>query len=117
MQTTLLWPLLFAFSALLLVACGGSEATARIAFVSDRDDNSEIYIMDADGSNLTNLTNNPAVDGFHAWSPDSNKIAFVSDRDDNSEIYVMDADGSNLTRLTNNPAEDTLAAWSHGADP
>ena len=35
----------------------------------DRDGKTEIYVMDADGSGQTNLTNNPAYDGYPAWSP------------------------------------------------
>ncbi len=68
--------------------------------------------MDADGSGLTTLTDNPANDSFPAWSPDGSRIAFTSDRDGNAEVYVMNADGSDLTRLTNNPAEDDAPAWS-----
>ena len=44
-------------------------ATGRIAFFSNRDWTYEIYVMDADGSNQTRLTNNPAVDWTPAWSP------------------------------------------------
>jgi hypothetical protein len=44
-------------------------ASARIAFVSDRDGNDEVYVMDADGSGQTNLTNNLAGDFQPAWSP------------------------------------------------
>ena len=86
---------------------------ARIAFHSDRDGNWEVYAMDADGSNQTNLTNNPANDRFPAWSPDGSSIAFDSDRDGNAEIYVMDADGSNQTNLTNNAAaNEAVPDWS-----
>jgi len=87
-------------------------AGSRIAFESVRDGNGEIYVMDADGSNQTRLTNNPADDGSPAWSPDGSRIAFYSDRDGNYEIYVMDADGSNQTRITNNPAGDAFLDWS-----
>ena len=93
----------------------------RIAFISDRDGHpdrvpgwftSEIYVMDADGGNQQNLTNNPADDRYPSWSPNGKQIAFVSDRDGNSEIYVMDADGRNLQRLTENPNEDGYPSWS-----
>ena len=57
------------FVAVFLTACGGSAPGSRIAFVSDRDGNMEIYGMNADGSNQVNLTNNPAEDRCPAWSP------------------------------------------------
>ena len=71
----------------------------------------QIHVMNTDGSNQTNLTNNPA-DQFPAWSPDSTKIAFCSIRDGDWEIYVINVDGSNQTNLTNNPAHDDAPAWS-----
>ncbi|MCH8294258.1 PD40 domain-containing protein [Candidatus Poribacteria bacterium] len=89
---------------------------AQIAFVSYRDGNGEVYVMDAEGKNLRNLTNHPAQDGTAwlgpAWSPDGEKIAFVSKRDGNYETYVMDADGKNPRNLTNHPALDGQPAWS-----
>ena len=80
----------------------------RIAY----DSGIEIYVMNADGSGQTNLTNNSALDGGPSWSPDGSRIAFVSARDGNPEIYVMNADGSGLTRLTDNPALDIGPVWS-----
>jgi len=71
----------------------------RIAFQSDRDGEFEIYVINADGSNLTRLTGNPAKDVFPAWSPDGSHIAFVSDRDGNAEIYVMNADSPEPTPI------------------
>ena len=89
-----------------------AATNGKIAFSSTRDGDPEIYVMDADGSNQTRLTNNPAYDDQPHWSPDGTKIAFISDRDGNFEIYSMSATGSDVTRLTNNPAGDGFPAWS-----
>ncbi|MBU4362703.1 hypothetical protein KJ813_08610 [bacterium] len=71
----------------------------RIAFVSDRDGNREIYVTDACGRNQINLTNHPSADMSPAWSPDGTKIAFVSDRQPQG-IYIITADGRNQRFLT-----------------
>ena len=89
------------------------DAQAQIAFSSGRSGNAEIYVMDADGGNQLNLTNDPGDDRSPAWSPDGNRIAFMSNRDKNTEIYVMDADGGNQLNLTNNPHSDGSPAWLH----
>ena len=83
-----------------------------IAFESDRDGDSEIYVMDADGSGVVQLTDNAADDWGPAWSPDGSRIAFASDRDGDSEIHVMDADGSGVVQLTDNSDGDWDPAWS-----
>ena len=84
----------------------------RIAFSSYRDGNLEIYVMNTDGSDQTNLTNNDAADWDPSWSPDGSHIAFSSERDGNSEIYVMTADGSDQTRFTNNDRWEGTPSWS-----
>src|SRR5688572_9565780 len=61
----------------------------KIAFVSDRDGNAEIYVMNADGSDQKRLTHDPASDSTPCFSPDGRKIVFASDRDGTSNIYVM----------------------------
>src|SRR5215213_7476480 len=96
-------------AALAISLAAGGDAQAKkvkppastpgpvIAFTSYRDGNAEIYSMNADGSNLRNLTNNQASDTEPEISPDGTKIAFVSTRDGgilNPEIYVMNSDGS-----------------------
>ncbi len=85
---------------------------SRIAFVSDREGNWDIYLMNADGSDLRNLTNNPGLDGHPSWSPDGSRLMFYSDRDGDRDIYVMDVDGSNVVQLTNDPGADHSPAWS-----
>ena len=78
-----------------------SHHMPQIAFVSTRDGNPEIYVMDADGNNQIRLTNHPTWDIQPSWSPDGGRIAFVSDRNGgNCQIYVMDSNGKNVRRLT-----------------
>ena len=86
------------------------SAQARIAFVSGRGGNNEIYTMNADGSGVTRLTDNPASDLDPAWSPDGSRILFESSRDGNYELYAMNADGSGVTRLTTDSSRDRYPA-------
>ena len=73
---------------------------SRIVFTSDRDGNHEVYIMNSDGTNLINLTNNSADDYHPIWAPEG-FMMFQSDRDGNWEIYGMRLDGTDLTNITN----------------
>jgi Tol biopolymer transport system component len=88
---------------------------SRVAFVSNRDGNPEIYVMNADGGNPTRLTDNPADDLHPTWSPDGDLIAFSSNRDGNYNIYVMGTDGSQQRQLTNNAAADREPYWFRGS--
>lgn len=86
----------------------------RIAFESLRDGNSEIYVMDADGSNQVNLTRHEADDHAPSWSPDGSFIAFESVRDGALELYVMNADGTEAARLTNGLGLSVAPHWDIG---
>src|SRR5215213_3702514 len=81
--------------ALLIITIMLTGPNGQIAFVSLTDGNDEIYVMDADGSDQTNLSNNDADDFNPSWSLDGERIAFASDRDNgNFDIYIMNDDGS-----------------------
>jgi len=84
----------------------------RIAFYSQRDGNAEIYVMNADGTGVTRLTNSSADEGYPAWSPDGRTISFDSDRTGNFDVFAMNPDGSNARPLTKHPARDVSATWS-----
>ncbi|MBC7929612.1 MAG: PD40 domain-containing protein, partial [Rubrivivax sp.] len=88
------------------------QTNGKIVFVSARDGNNEIYVMNSDGTAQTRLTNNSANDERPAFSPDGSRIVFSSNRDGNLEVYVMSADGTAQTRLTNNSASDTDPTFS-----
>jgi TolB protein len=94
-----------------LVAASPVSATfpgknGKIAFVSDRSGNDEIYVMEPDGSGLTNITNNAASDRGPVWSPDGKHIAFVRTINKNDDIWVMNADGSGQKQLTSLPSAE-----------
>ncbi|MFP6565268.1 MAG: hypothetical protein VCC68_12395, partial [Myxococcota bacterium] len=69
------------------VVPGDAQAETKIAFAATGDGNGEVYVMDADGSNQTNLTNHPFSDEVYCTlSPDGSQVAFVSDQDNDAEI-------------------------------
>lgn len=77
---------------------------SQIAFVSERDGNAEIYVMNADGTDPVNLTQNEAKDEHPVWLPDGQHIAFISNRDQidpkvGQNAYVMNADGSDVVQI------------------
>lgn len=94
----------------------------RIAFVSSRDGNEEVYVMDADGTNQTRLTTDPHRDLHPAFSPDGKRLTFTSRRpaDLSDEIYLMDAgdaepqdgNGDNLSKITGDPPRNFQSAFS-----
>ncbi|HWT01114.1 MAG TPA: carboxypeptidase regulatory-like domain-containing protein [Pyrinomonadaceae bacterium] len=89
------------------------KANGRIVYQSARNNQNEIFVMDADGKNIVQLTDNTADDQMPSWSPDGTKIAFVSRRDQLfGEIYVMNVDGGNVVRLTQNEKTDYDPVWS-----
>ncbi len=84
--------------------------------------NSEIFVMNADGSNLTNLTDHPAWEEYPTWSPDGKKIVFRGYRDNQEievsrpvgrgELYMIDLESRDVERLTFNTGWEGSVSWS-----
>jgi TolB protein len=71
----------------------------------------EIGIINSDGTNDRQITNNNSVNEFASWSPDGKKIVFQTCRDGNFEIYIMNTDGSKQCRITNDSGFDGAPNW------
>jgi Tol biopolymer transport system component len=94
---------------------GWAPEGKRVVFTSrkEQDDVSQIYVMDADGTNVTRLTSGRDEAQYPAWSPDGERIAFTRVVDGvNFDIFVMDADGTNVRRLTRAPTAENWPTWS-----
>jgi Tol biopolymer transport system component len=94
---------------------------SRIAFEGQHNGNADIYVIDADGSNLRRVTRSPADDLTPTWSPDGSQILFTNaggqplDNDGfspTSEIYTVPVTGGTPTRLTDNRVDDSEASFS-----
>jgi TolB protein len=86
----------------------------KLAFMSNRDGsgNTEIYIVNRDGTGLRRLTNHPGADSTPTWSPTGQQLAFTSDRSGNPQIYIINADGTGLQRIDCDSALCDRATWS-----
>ncbi|MSO86645.1 MAG: hypothetical protein EXQ71_03870 [Acidimicrobiia bacterium] len=73
-----------------------------------------IYVMNADGTDQTRVTNTLAGGELPSWSPDGTRIAFtkISIEDDSAAIWVMNADGSGQTQLTGRLDASSRPSWS-----
>ena len=72
---------------------------SKVVFMSRREENWDIYVVNTDGSDLQRLTTDAADDGLPTWSPDGNAIAFVSNRGGPWAVWVMTPDSSGLSQL------------------
>ena len=92
-----------------------SPDSKQIAFLSDRDGgDTDIWVMNADGSSPRRLAKNPGEESMGGWSPDGKKLVY-SNRDEVGEaLWIIDVESGESTRLTESQAgkSDTSPAWS-----
>ncbi|MFY0583236.1 LpqB family beta-propeller domain-containing protein [Cystobacter fuscus] len=86
----------------------------RVAFVSSREGDPELYVMKADGTDVRRLTHFPREDMAPRWSPDGQWISFLSDREGRTRLYVMKPDGTQLRPVSGGATvgEEREPAWS-----
>jgi tetratricopeptide (TPR) repeat protein len=86
---------------------------SQVAFMSNRDGNWEIYVVNSDGTGLRRLTHSAANDGLPAWSPDGETLAFVSDEGGSWGVWAVDADGANRRKLFDIGGGGLALDWQH----
>ena len=111
--------LIVCLATLGLAVAGWGQADGKIAFISNREGPSDVWIMNADGSDPVNLTQGQYCTS-PAWSPDGTKIAYIGyiigaifgDDQYSGEIWLMDADGGNRQQLTDDSVDKISLSWS-----
>ncbi len=81
----------------------------RLTFISERDENPEVYITTVDGLEKVRLTSNSASESNPIWSGD--RILFLSDSDGDNDLYSMKPDGTDQLRITTTEGEESEPDW------
>ena len=84
----------------------------KLVFSSSKAGNYDLYTINLDGTELTQLTRHPLRDIHPAWSPDGTRIAFISVRDGNHEIYLLEIATGKISRVTTSNTRDDFPSWS-----
>jgi len=83
-----------------------------IAFNSRMDGDSDIYLIDVNGDNLTQITSSSAHDLYPSWSPDGERIVYQTNEGDDWEIAIIDISSKKVTKVTENTCSDFAPVWS-----
>ena len=91
-----------------------SDGDPTVTYAARED--GEIYVANADGSDLTRLTDNRASDDILHWTPDGTRLSFRSNRDGELALYTMNADGSDARQITPEGwSADSHDWWADGS--
>ena len=112
-------PIHFLYTLNLILVCSSvchiwakTPETPKIAFVSTRDGQRDIYLMNPDGTQQDNLTGKIGDNLYPAWSPTGQQILFTSKRNRTRDLYLMDADGENVKHVFRKSAHREHPTWS-----
>ena len=89
-----------------------SPDSKKILFTYYKNTKREIYTINNDGTDLTNISNNWFDDYSPSWSPDGKRITFISTRDNDFNVYVMNSDGSDVKKISNIIGIASSPKWS-----
>ena len=108
-----LWPVPLLTLAIYLASALPVQQMASLAFVSNRDGNQEIYLLDSTHNLFYNLTKNPAQDDYPVWSPDGTRLVFWSNRGTRPGLYITEIYTGRTQRLLNRQVTTTTGlSWS-----
>ena len=84
----------------------------KVVFVSKATGNKEIYLMDFDGRNVTQITRHQSICLSPRWSPDGAKIAFTSYKAGNPDLYIKDLRTGEERNISHYPGLNISPAWA-----
>jgi tricorn protease-like protein len=90
----------------------GAASLRRVAFISDRTGNPEIYVVGAQGGRAVPITSNGRENSRPVWSPAGTELAYGTELDGELDIYVTEVDGNEQRILTHNGADDWAPDWA-----
>ncbi len=77
-----------------------------------RGEDAEVYVVNANGEQVVNVSNSPGEDLFGGWSPDGKELLYVSDRDGRFVVYMANVEGGESMQLTNPTFDSGRPLWS-----
>jgi TolB protein len=87
-------------------------SNSKIAYISNAKGNKDVYMMDYDGHNAVQLTDDKSIDLSPSWSPDTSRIAYVSYKRSNPDIFVVDVKTRATKSIASFPGQNAAPSWS-----